>query len=53
MSIKLKKLLDRDEEWQAAENAPITLAQYNDPFTPPWRRRNEVSVEVVQVQKSG
>jgi hypothetical protein len=53
MSIKLKKILDRDEEWQAAENAPITLAQYNDPFTPPWRRRNEVSVEVVQVQKSG
>jgi hypothetical protein len=47
-----KHLLDclsKDNEWAAAEqDAPVTIAQYNDPFTPPWKRRNEVSVKVVR-----
>ena len=45
-----KQLLDslaKDDEWTAEPDAPVTLAQYNDPFTPPWKRRNEVSVKVV------
>ncbi|KAL7519587.1 hypothetical protein ACHAWX_004346 [Stephanocyclus meneghinianus] len=46
MSKKLKDLLLKDGEWCAVENAPVVLAQYNDPFTPPWKRRNEVSVLV-------
>lgn len=25
---------------------PAELARYNDPFTPPWRRRNEVSFQI-------
>jgi len=45
---KLYDLLNSDEEWEAIKDAPITLAQYNDPFTPPWKRRNEVSVAVVR-----
>ena len=27
------------------EAAPL-LMQYNDPFTPPWKRRNEVAIPV-------
>ena len=46
-----QKLLDslrNDKEWTMPNaNDVITLAQYNDPFTPPWKRRNEVSVSVV------
>jgi hypothetical protein len=38
--------LARDREWKAA-NDDMSLAQYNDPFTPPWRRLNEVSVQVI------
>lgn len=34
--------LSRDKEWMVDSGATITLAQYNDPFTPPWKRRNEV-----------
>jgi len=43
---KLIELLKSNGEWRAAEGAPIVLAQYNDPFTPPWKRRNEVSIQV-------
>ena len=32
-----------DEEAQAAS---MLLMQYNDPFTPPWQRRNEVALPV-------
>lgn len=41
----LLKGLDSDKEWTAIER-DVTVAQYNDPFTPPWKRRNEVSVAV-------
>jgi len=40
-------------DWQAVENSDgvgtpsFTLAQYNDPFTAPWKRLNEVSISVV------
>jgi hypothetical protein len=50
---RTKQLLDglaKDAEWTAEEGASVTLAQYNDPFTPPWKRRNEVSIEVVRRQ---
>lgn len=38
--------IQKDSEWQALSK-DITVAQYNDPFTAPWRRLNEVSVPVV------
>lgn len=51
---RTKQLLDgisKDKEWQADPAASINLAQYNDPFTPPWKRRNEVSIKVMPVEK--
>jgi hypothetical protein len=44
---ELLSALKRDSKWKPVENTE-TLAQYNDPFTVPWRRLNEVSVKVVQ-----
>lgn len=45
-----KRLLDklqRDPEWMPLQgDEPPALAQYNDPFTPPWKRLNEISVPV-------
>ena len=49
-SKKLREILESDKEWRAVDDAPIILAQYNDPFTPPWKRRNEVSILVVPRQ---
>jgi hypothetical protein len=45
-SEKLREILKTDKEWKAVDSAPVILAQYNDPFTPPWKRRNEVSILV-------
>lgn len=39
--------LANDKEWKAGPDSKVTLAQYNDPFTPPWKRRNEVFIAVV------
>ena len=33
-----------DDEWEAVPGAEPLLFQYNDPFTPPWARRNEVAI---------
>jgi hypothetical protein len=38
--------LKNDSQWKADEKE-ATVAQYNDPFTVPWRRLNEVSIKVV------
>ncbi|CAE7395714.1 unnamed protein product [Symbiodinium pilosum] len=35
----------QSEDWELVENT-TRLLQYNDPFTVPWKRRNEVSVPV-------
>jgi hypothetical protein len=48
VELKKKQLLERlknDKEWAVVEET-VALAQYNDPFTPPWKRLNEVSVAV-------
>jgi hypothetical protein len=42
---ELTAALGKDREWKAT-NKDIAIAQYNDPFTVPWRRLNEVSVSV-------
>ena len=44
---KLLRDLANDKEWKAGPDSNVTLAQYNDPFTPPWKRRNEVFIKVV------
>ena len=41
--------LSQDKEWQADTDATVSLAQYNDPFTPPWKRLNEVYIKAVPV----
>ncbi len=37
--------LSSDKEWEAVGN-DVTTGIYNDPFTPPWKRCNEVSIAV-------
>lgn len=53
VEMRTKQLLEglrRDADWQAdPEDSTVSLAQYNDPFTPPWKRRNEVSVKAVPI----
>jgi hypothetical protein len=44
---QLLEALVKDKEWEAVATEPVTVAQYNDPFTPPWKRLNEVSVAVM------
>jgi hypothetical protein len=40
--------MSKDSEWEVSEEDSATVAQYNDPFTVPWRRLNEVSVKVLK-----
>lgn len=42
---ELLNALSKDKDWRIAEDK-TTLAQYNDPFTLPWKRLNEVSILV-------
>lgn len=43
---QLLSLLEGDTEYVISDGSKIALSQYNDPFTPPWKRLNEVSVKV-------
>ena len=49
---QLVRGLESVEEWRAVDDEPVTLAQYNDPFTPPWKRLNEVSLVVQRTHSS-
>lgn len=46
-SQRLLAQLEKDPQWKVADGETVALAQYNDPFTPPWKRLNEVSIAVV------
>ena len=49
MARRESELLERvrESEWQAVDaDAKPYLLQYNDPFTAPWARRNEVAIPV-------
>lgn len=43
---QLMKGVAHSSEWEPVSGATIALSQYNDPFTPPWKRLNEVSIQV-------
>lgn len=49
VDVKTKQLLEKlqeDSDWMPHGDEPAFVSQYNDPFTPPWKRLNEVSVAV-------
>ena len=48
---ELRELVAASEQWElvagGADDAPVAqVLQYNDPFTAPWKRRNEVAYAV-------
>ena len=46
----LKAALAADPDWEALDaGADPLLLQYNDPFQPPWKRRNEVVMAIRRV----
>ena len=49
---ELREVIEGDPAWEVvgeAEAEEPLLLQYNDPFTPPWARRNEVALPVRKV----
>ncbi|KAL6141750.1 hypothetical protein ACLB2K_060037 [Fragaria x ananassa] len=43
---KLREALENDRQFQVKEGTGVEVAQYNPPFTLPFQRRNEISLEV-------
>ncbi|XP_020423394.1 heme-binding-like protein At3g10130, chloroplastic isoform X1 [Prunus persica] len=43
---KLREALKKDGQFQVEEGTSVEVAQYNPPFTLPFQRRNEISLEV-------
>lgn len=54
-SDELRRQLQQQKSsgWIVDPTATVQLAQYNDPFTPPWKRLNEVSIAVVEKKGEG
>jgi hypothetical protein len=46
-TLELLEMVDSDEKWSVVEGEEVRLMQYNDPFQPFWKRRNEVCIPVV------
>eukprot|EP01041_Mallomonas_annulata_P007068 gene7068-14380_t len=49
ISLRTEELLTAvraDTEWEIMEGQTPYCMQYNDPFQPPWKRRNEVAIPV-------
>jgi len=42
----LLKTLEGVGNWKVVDGESVVVAQYNDPFTPPWKRLNEVSIAI-------
>ncbi|KAH7315409.1 hypothetical protein KP509_21G048000 [Ceratopteris richardii] len=49
---ELRKLIESDTMLQVKDSAEAEVSQYNPPFTPPFMRRNEISLEVVPIDSS-
>jgi hypothetical protein len=47
LSQELITQIDQDVKWKVKDGEDIRLFQYNDPFQPPWKRRNEVAIPVI------
>jgi len=47
LSQELISQIDQDVKWKVKDGEDIRLFQYNDPFQPPWKRRNEVAIPVI------
>jgi len=47
---RLLRLIRSDDKLEMKEGASVVQASYNDPFTAPWKRRNELMVEVERVE---
>ncbi|KAK3154258.1 hypothetical protein QOZ80_2BG0188250 [Eleusine coracana subsp. coracana] len=49
---KLRKSLQKDTEFRVKGGSVVEVAQYNPPFTLPFARRNEISLEVERHEMS-
>lgn len=49
---ELQLSIEQSGEWHVVQGASSFLMQYNDPFTPPWARRNEVAIAISDAAKS-
>ncbi|KAK3158096.1 hypothetical protein QOZ80_2AG0132860 [Eleusine coracana subsp. coracana] len=49
---KLRKSLQKDTEFRVKGDSVVEVAQYNPPFTLPFARRNEISLEVERHEMS-
>ncbi|XP_071719918.1 heme-binding-like protein At3g10130, chloroplastic [Rutidosis leptorrhynchoides] len=47
----LRKILKNDTQFKVKSGALVEVAQYNPPFTLPFTRRNEISIEVERKQE--
>ncbi|KAK9921267.1 hypothetical protein M0R45_029785 [Rubus argutus] len=48
---KLREALKDDGQFQVKEGTSVEVAQYNPPFTLPFQRRNEISLEVESTEE--
>ena len=46
-SKELIKVIEADSEWKLKDSVEPIVLQYNDPFQPAWKRRNEILLRVV------
>ena len=49
-TLELLTIVDEDDKWKSKPLESVRLLQYNDPFTLPYLRRNEVVIPVVPKQ---
>ena len=49
---ELKSLVQADPRWRVVPNRDPFLMQYNDPFQPPWKRRNEIAIAITPTSRS-
>lgn len=46
---RLREALQKDTQFQVKDDSVVEVAQYNPPFTLPFTRRNEIALEVEQL----